>query len=88
MTEDYVEEYLDISLDAFSKKTILKNLEFIILDENTINDLKNKRKKWVRFTTFDLNQTIGELNHVLVHSRSKQQIDFLAMLISDLEHFT
>ena len=80
-------EYLQVDLSQDEKEAILKHAFFVMTDKTTKLDLENKRKKWIRFTSFDLTQVIGELSYHFNRSKSDYQFYFLDQLISHLEQF-
>ncbi|MGB5446169.1 MAG: hypothetical protein WBM99_11750 [Psychromonas sp.] len=80
-------EYLQVDLSQDEKEAILKHAVFVMTNKTTKIDLENKRKKWIRFTPYDLTQVIGELSYHFNRSKSDYQFYFLDQLISHLEQF-
>ena len=44
-------EIVEVDLTKEEKASILELAEFVICDDNTKADLRNGRKKWIRFTS-------------------------------------
>ena len=78
-------KFTEIELHADEKKLILKLAHFYVTDEVTLADLKNARKKWIRFHTGTVDSIIGELSYHYNRSRSTYQSEQLDELISHLE---
>ncbi len=80
------DEYIEVDLTKEEKETILKHADFFITDKSTKKDLLNKRKKWIRFTSYDLNEIIGELSYYF--NRTKNDYDYYVLdeLIGHLEN--
>jgi len=72
-----IDEYIEVDLTKEEKETILKHADFFITDKSTKNDLLNKRKKWIRFTSYDLNEIIGELSYNF--NRTKNDYDYYVL---------
>lgn len=80
-------EYIKVDLTQDEKEAILEYAGFFIFDEETKNDLKNKRKKWINFSKSQLTNVIGELSYYFNRSKSDFQFYFLDQLISHLEYY-
>ena len=80
------DEYIEVDLTKEEKEAILKHADFFITDKNTKKDLLNKRKKWVRFTPYEINEIIGELSYYFNRTKSDHEFYFLDRLIGHLEN--
>ena len=79
-------KFTEIDLHPDEKKLILKLAPFFVTDNATLADLKNARKKLIRFGTAAVNEIIGELSYHYNRSRSAYQSEQLDELISHLEN--
>ncbi|MCF8168570.1 MAG: hypothetical protein K9J77_08170 [Rhodoferax sp.] len=86
ITKNTAVEFIEVDLQADEKKLILEVAEFWVTDETSLADLKNSRKKWVRFTPFELPQLIGELSYLCNRCKSAAKAEFLDGLASHLEN--
>lgn len=82
------EEYIEVDLNRDEKEAILKHADFFIIDENTKKDLLNKRKKWIRFTSYEITEVVGELSYYFNRAKNDQEFYFLDELIGHLENYT
>ncbi|MEJ2045015.1 MAG: hypothetical protein P8X89_17245 [Reinekea sp.] len=80
-------EYIKVDLSHDEKEAILEYAGFFIFEEETKNDLKNKRKKWISFTKSQLTNVIGELSYYFNRSKSDSEFYFFDQLISHLEFY-
>ncbi|MFC1584556.1 hypothetical protein ACFL5V_03300 [Fibrobacterota bacterium] len=80
-------EYIEIDLTLAQKKAVLKYAGVSVFGGVINQDLKDKRKKWVRFDKFEIADVIGELTYHLNRSKSDSTIDFLDELICHLEYY-
>jgi hypothetical protein len=83
MTSDYIQ--VDLSQDE--KDAVLKYAKFVLADDVTKADLENKRKKWIRFISFEMTQVIGELTYRFNRTKSDYEHYFLDQLICHLEFY-
>ena len=79
-------KFTEIDLHPDEKKLILKLAPFFVTDKVTLADLKNARKKWIRFHTAAVDDIIGELSYHYNRSRSAYQSEQLDELINHLEN--
>ena len=56
-------EFIEVDLRADEKKLILELAGFWVTDETSLADLRNPRKKWIRFNPFVVSELIGELSY-------------------------
>lgn len=84
MTKNMTAEFIEVNLDADAKGLILELAGFLC-DETSLADLKNGRKKWIRFKPHVLPEVIGELSYHFNHSKRGALLDFLDELIEHLE---
>ena len=78
-------EIVEVDLTKEEKAAILELAEFVICDDNTKADLRNGRKKWIRFTSYGLTQVIGELSYNFNRCDDDNLFNFLDELIGHLE---
>lgn len=78
-------ELMDVDLAGYQKKLILELAGFFVTDEITLDDLKNSRKKWIRFKPQVVSDVIGELSYRYNRCKSTNQSEILDELISHLE---
>ena len=78
-------DFAQVDLQADEKKIILKLAAYCIMDEATLSDLNNARKKWIRFRPAAISDLIGELSYYFNRSRSAAQSELLDELIGHLE---
>ncbi|MCF8208978.1 MAG: hypothetical protein K9K38_06190 [Rhodoferax sp.] len=86
ITKNTAAEFIEVDLQADEKKLILEVAGIWVTNETSLADLKNGRKKWVRFTPFELPQLIGELSYICNRSKSAAKAEFLDALASHLEN--
>ena len=60
---------------------------FFLTDSEPIEDLNNKRKKWIRFNKFMLSEIIGELSYCYNRSKNNYESIILDELIVHLEYY-
>ena len=82
-----MKKYIEIDLTQAEKSAILKYANFYVTDEKTKADLSNKRKKWIRFVTYELSSVIGELSYHFNRCKDNDMFYFLDELISHLEAY-
>ena len=80
-------EYIEVDLTQDEKAGILKYAGFFVMDETTKADLSNGRKKWIRFSGYELSNIIGELSYCFNRCKDDSLFDFLDELISHLEYY-
>ena len=78
-------EFIEIDLNAYEKKLILDLAGFWVTNEVTQADIKNSRKKWIRFTPYEVAKIIGELSYHYNRCRSASKSALLDGLIVHLE---
>lgn len=81
------EKFITVDLDNEQKLIILNKASFHILDDESKDDLNNKRKKWIRFTRTTLTEIIGELSYYYNRSTSEYESMLLDELICHLEYY-
>ena len=79
-------EFIDVDLHADEKKLILELAGFWVTDETTLADLKNSRKKWIRFKPDVVSEVIGELSYHYNRCKSAAKSELLDALIGHLEN--
>ncbi len=77
--------YIEIDLQPDEKRLILELASFFVRDELTQADLKNGRKKWIRFRQHAISEIVGELSYHCNRSRSVYQSELLDALIGHIE---
>ena len=77
--------FIDVDLRADEKKLVLELAGFLVTDETPQADLKNGRRKWVRFKPYVASELIGELSYHYNRCRSAAKSELLDELISHLE---
>ncbi len=80
-------EYIEIDLTQAQKMAVLKYAGVCVFGGVISQDLKDKRKKWIRFEPFNITDVIGELTYHLNRSNDDATIDFLDELICHLEYY-
>jgi hypothetical protein len=80
-----VKEYINVDLTRDQKSAILEYAGFFVMDETTRADLSSKRRKWIKFSKFDLSNVIGELSYCFNRCNEDDLFHFLDELISHLE---
>jgi len=80
-------EYILVDLRPYQKKLILRYAEFVISDEQTKKDLRDKTILWVRFASGTIFYLNGELSYRLNKCRSLRTMELLDELISHLEYY-
>ncbi len=78
-------EFVEVDLHAEEKKLILDLAGFLVVDEVTQADLKNGRKKWIRFRPHVISELIGELSYHYNRCKSAYKSELLDELIGHLE---
>ena len=81
------ENYIEVDLESYQKKAILKYASFFVMDENTKADLSNGRKKWIRFPPTTITNIIGELSYYFNRTTSDNVFYLLDELICHLESY-
>jgi len=79
-------EFIEIDLHADEKKLILDLAGFWVTDETSLADLRNPRKKWIRFNPLVVSEVIGELSYHYNRCRNAARSERLDALISHLEN--
>lgn len=86
IAENTTVKFIEVDLHADEKKLILELAGFFVVDEVTQTDLKNGRKKWIRFRPYVVSEIIGELSYYYNRSKSAAKSELLDALISHLEN--
>jgi hypothetical protein len=79
-------EFIEVDLHADEKELVLELAGFFVVDEVTQADLKNGRKKWIRFRPHVVSEVIGELCYYYNRCKSAAKSELLDALISHLEN--
>ncbi len=79
-------EFIEVDLHADEKKLVLELAGFWVGDEVTQADLKNGRKKWIRFRQHAFSEVIGELCYHHNRCKSAAKSELLDELIGHLEN--
>jgi hypothetical protein len=79
-------EFIEVDLHAEEKTLILELAGFLVVDEVTQSDLKNGRKKWIRFRSHVVSEVIGELSYHCNRSKSAAKSDLLDALCCHFEN--
>ncbi len=79
-------EFIEVELHADEKELILQLAGFLVMDEVTQSDLKNGRKKWIRFRSYAVSQIIGELSYHCNRSKSAAKSELLDALSCHFEN--
>jgi hypothetical protein len=79
-------EFIEVDLHADEKKLISELAGFLVTDEVTQTDLKNGRKKWIRFRAYVVSQIIGELSYHCNRSKSAAKSELLDALCCHFEN--
>jgi|GEM_PF-1286471 len=79
-------EYIEVDLRAYQKKLVLVHAGFLVGDETTLAELKNGRKKWVRFRPDVISDVVGELTYHFNRCNSDEKSELLDELISHFEY--
>lgn len=86
ISKNTVAEFIAVDLHADEKKLVLQLGGIWVTNETTLADLKNGRKKWVRFKPYALPEIIGELSYRCNRCKSTAEALLLDDLISHLEN--
>ena len=78
-------EVIEVDLHTDEKKLILDLAGIWVSDETTQADLKNRRKKWIRFRRDVYSEVIGELCYHCNRCRNAYKLQLLDTLIDHLE---
>jgi len=78
-------EYIEVDLRAYQKKIVLEHAGFLVEDETTQADMKNGRKKWIRFRHDVVPEVIGELSYHYNRCKSAAKSELLDELIIHFE---
>lgn len=79
-------ELIAIDLHPDEKKLILDLAGFWVTNETSLADLRNPRKKWIRFNPSVVSELIGELSYHYNRCRNAARSELLDALISHLEN--
>jgi hypothetical protein len=79
-------EFIEVDLHADEKQLVLELARFWITDEVTQADLKNGRKKWIRFRPHAVPEVIGELSYHFNRCKSAAKSELLDGLIGHFEN--
>jgi len=77
--------FIEVDLDNEQKQLILDKAAHFICHDVTKSDLNNKRKKWIRFEKYTLDEVMGELSYYYNRSKNPHQSAMLDALIDHLE---
>jgi hypothetical protein len=80
-------DFIAVDLDSEQKAIVLDKASFYIFDDETKADLKNKRKKWIRFKKTTITEIIGELSYYYNRSTDHNESMLLDELILHLEYY-
>lgn len=86
ITKNTTVEFIEVDLHADEKELILELAGFLVVDDVTQADLKNGRKKWIRFRSDVASQIIGELSYHCNLSKSAAKSDLLDALCCHFEN--
>lgn len=86
ITKTTTAEFIEVDLHADEKELVLELAGFFVVDEVTKADLKNGRKKWIRFKPHVVSEVIGELSYHYNRCKSAAKSELLDALISHLEN--
>jgi len=78
-------ELTEVELTNPEKKLILELASFLVTEPETIEDLNNVRRKWIRFTRASITDVIGELSYHFNRCKSERKSSLLDALICHLE---
>ena len=78
-------DYIAIDLQPDEKILVLELASYFVRDEVTQADLKNGRKKWIRFRQHAISEIVGELSYHCNRSKSTYQAELLDALIGHIE---
>lgn len=81
-----IAEFIEVDLHVKEKKLVLELAGFLVVDEVTQADLKNDRKKWIRFRSYAVSQIIGELSYHCNRSKSVAKSERLNALCCHFEN--
>ncbi|TAN51703.1 MAG: hypothetical protein EPN21_05930 [Methylococcaceae bacterium] len=79
--------YIEVDLTPGEKKLVMEFAPWFIMDPVTQMDLKNPRKKWIRFKAGAIYEVIGELSYHCNRCRSVYKQDMLDALASHFESY-
>ncbi len=79
------DEYVHIKLTKEEKSLILDKAQFYIFNEDTLNELKNRNKKVIKFKRSSVTDIIGELSYYYNRSNNEYESMSLDELICHLE---
>ena len=81
------DRFILVDLDKEQKSIVLEKASFYIFDEETKEDLNNKRKKWIKFKRTTLTDIIGELSYYYNRSENEYESMLLDELICHFEYY-
>ena len=81
------DKFIFVDLDKEQKSIVLEKASFYIFDEETKEDLNNKRKKWIKFKRTTITDIIGELSYYYNRSKNEYESMLLDELIYHLEYY-
>ena len=81
------DQYVEVDLTAEEKKLIIDLASFFIMDKITEADLKNPRKKWIKFKARSISEITGELAYHFNRCKSGYKSAMLDQLIDHLEFY-
>ncbi len=80
-------EFIFVDLDNEQKSIVLDKAPFHIFDDETMKDLMNKRKKWIKFKNTTITDVIGELSYHYNRCNDEYESMLLDELICHLENY-
>ena len=81
------DKYVLVDLHKEQKLIVLDKASFYIFDDETREDLHNKRKKWINFKRTTITDIIGELSYYYNRSKNDYESMLLDELICHLEYY-
>lgn len=79
------DKIIKVDLTATQKEAVLKYAGFSLMTQESKQDLANPRKKWIRFTSYELKELVGELSYHFNRCKGDWTFYLLDELISHLE---
>lgn len=77
--------YIEINLQPEDKSLLLYLAASLIDDPTTLADLRNGRRRWIRFTHQTIFYLVGELSYQFNSGKNVAQLEVLDELIGALE---
>lgn len=79
--------FIEVDLNSTEKRLIMELASFYVFNEITLSDLKNGRKKWIRFNAYTITDVIGELSYHFNRCNNMRKSEILDELICHLEFY-